>query len=180
VSAPWGKLTLRFTSCDRAIATYDGPDAHGANFKSLQRLTGHAGLDCSGGTDAVPNRFSGSWFDPERSGEGWILGQIDESLALAVWFTYGLDGEPLWLIGTGEIEGESIIIADLLEPVGGRFGPAFDPLEVDRRPWGSAEIRFDDCDSVHTQWTPANDGFEPGARDLVRLTALAGIDCGEP
>lgn len=180
VRAPWGEMTLRFTSCDRAVATYDGPDAHGANFKSLHRLTGHEGLDCAGGDAAVPNRISGSWFDPGRSGEGWILGQVDASLVLAVWFTYGLDGEPLWLIGNGELVDDRVVIEDLLEPVGGRFGPAFDPENVQRRSWGSAEILIGGCDSVQTRWMPADEAFEPGERDLVRLTALAGLDCSGP
>jgi len=175
---PWGEMTLRFTSCNRAIATYDGPDAHGANFKSLHRLTGHEGLACEGDAGPVSNEISGSWYDPERSGEGWILGQVNETLTLAVWFTYGPDGEPLWLIGTGEITGDTIEFGQLQRPIGGRFGPAFDPRDVSRQPWGAARIRLGGCNDLQVEWQPAMTGFESGMRTLTRLTSLAGLDCG--
>jgi hypothetical protein len=176
VRAPWGEMTLRFTSCDRAIATYDGPDGHGANFKSLQRLTGHAGIDCSG-VAAMPNRFSGSWYDSSRSGEGWILGQVTEDLVLAVWFTYDPEGNPLWLIGTGSAQGEAVLIEDLLEPVGGRFGPAFNPEDVERRPWGRATFRAIGCDAMGVEWQANSAEFGSGEGTLERLTQLAGLAC---
>jgi hypothetical protein len=32
--------------------------------------------------------FSGSWYSPERSGEGFTLQILDNGSALALWFTY--------------------------------------------------------------------------------------------
>jgi hypothetical protein len=72
------------------------------------------------------------------------------------------------------------VIEELLEPLGGRFGPAFDPGDVQRQFWGRAELRVEGCDTVHTQWWPVNPAFEGGERGLDRLTSLAGLECGGP
>ena len=97
----WGDLTLRFSDCNSAVASYSGPDEFGANFLSVIRLTGHVGAECDGPTSPISNLLSGSWFDPSRSGEGWTISQINEQTAVGLWFTFNTSGEPMWLIGVG-------------------------------------------------------------------------------
>jgi hypothetical protein len=73
---------------------------------------------------------SGSWFDPERDGEGFVVQLIPEERALVTWFTYppeGETGEQAWLIGSGVTVGNRIVITEMQRPVGATFGPDFDP-----------------------------------------------------
>ena len=36
--------------------------------------------------------FSGSWFDPARAGEGFVVQILDDGRALVTWFTYPPEG----------------------------------------------------------------------------------------
>jgi len=173
----WGDVTLRFADCNHAVATYSGPDEFGANFLSVQRLTGHLGLECEGPVSQTPNLLSGSWFDPDRDGEGWTISRINETTAVGLWFTYSPEGEPFWLIGVGEISQDRVMFDEMLELTNGRFGPGFDPDEVTTVPWGSVRIENIGCDSIHTQWTPTQSGFSAGERTLTRLTRIDGLGC---
>jgi len=117
---------------------------------------------------------SALWFNPDRSGEGWVLEILPDGQALGYWFTYDEDGNPRWLIGQGPIVGNEIQFNDLLAPVGGRFGPDFDPDEVDRVRVGSARLVLADCDSG---WFEYDAYGQSQTIDLVRLSRTQGLDC---
>ncbi len=174
---PWGEMAIRFTSCNRAVVSYQGPDIYGANHQSVQRLSGHDGLDCNGPVAGAPNGISGSWFNASRSGEGWILSRLPGSRAVMFWFTYDNHGEQMWLIGVGETDGTSAGFTDVLRPRGGRFGPGFDPNDVELEHWGSLQFSFSGCDNGSVAWTPVSGEFSAGERQVTRLTSLSGLDC---
>jgi hypothetical protein len=122
---------------------------------------------------------SGSWFDPQRNGEGLVVQVLPEERAVVTWFTYppaGEDGAQAWLIGTGITVGNRIEIDEMVRPVGAVFGPDFDPGAVVREPWGSLEITFDGCDVAVAAWDgpPA---FGSGSMDLVRLSSIDDVPC---
>jgi len=67
------------------------------------------------------------WFNPARSGEGWDIQILSDGTAYVAWFTYTPTGEPLWLVGGGQIIGNEIIVAEFLVATQGTlFGPEFD------------------------------------------------------
>ena len=122
---------------------------------------------------------SGSWFDPERDGEGFVVQLIPDERALVTWFTYppeGETGDQAWLIGSGITVGNRIVITEMLRPVGAIFGPDFDPDAVVREYWGSLEIAFEDCNTATANWVgpPA---FGSGGMDLVRLSSIDDVEC---
>ncbi len=122
---------------------------------------------------------SGSWFDPDRAGEGFVVQMIPDERAIVTWFTYPPEGETgaqAWLIGSGVIDGNQIVVTGMVRPVGGVFGPEFDPETVVREDWGSLEITFADCDTATANWSgpPA---FGAGSMDLVRLSAIDDVEC---
>jgi hypothetical protein len=124
---------------------------------------------------------SGSWFDPARNGEGFVVQVIGGGQAVVTWFTYppaGEEGGQAWMIGSGAIDGDRIVIGEMLRPNGTVFGPGFDPADVVREPWGSLEILFSDCSHATASWDgpPA---FGSGSMDLVRLSTIDDIDCGD-
>ena len=122
---------------------------------------------------------SGSWFNPDRNGEGFVVQILPDQQAVVTWFTYppvGEDAEQAWLIGTGSTSGDRIQIAEVVRPVGAVFGPGFDPTDVIREPWGSLEIVFSDCDRAMATWNGPPE-FGSGSMELVRLSSIDDLSC---
>ena len=76
---------------------------------------------------------SGSWFNLERNGEGFVVQILPDEVAVVTWFTYppvGEPGEQAWMLGTGTTQGSKIVLDNVERPTGGIFGPEFDPATV--------------------------------------------------
>ncbi|HLF29611.1 MAG TPA: hypothetical protein VI566_01135, partial [Xanthomonadales bacterium] len=122
---------------------------------------------------------SGSWFDPQRNGEGFVVQVLPDERALVTWFTYppvGEDGGQAWLIGVGTATGNRIEIDEMVRPYGAVFGPGFDPGDVIQEPWGSLEITFANCDQASAAWDGPT-AFGNGSMDLVRLSSIDDVPC---
>ena len=131
---------------------------------------GSSGFEVTGGQ-------SGAWYDPTHSGEGYVLQIISKTKAIVYWFTYDKDGNQYWIIGSnGEINGSKITFNDLLTTRGGKFGPDFDPEEVEAIAWGSLQFDFSDCNNaVVTYQGPS--GFGSGTLNVTRLSSIWGVAC---
>lgn len=127
----------------------------------------------------VDSRFSGSWYDPDRAGEGWLLQVLAPHIALLHGFTVPAAGEPgdqLWLTALGRIDGDGIAF-DQIEQVHGRgFGSAYQAGDVQVGHWGSARIVFTACGrgELRFQGPPA---YGQGRRQLHQLMHLGSHDC---
>jgi len=122
----------------------------------------------------VSHAQTAHWYDPGREGEGWSLEILDGEQALVYWFTYDEQGNPRWLLGTGEIIDDRIEFPELVVTHGGRFGPGFDPDEVVREVVGSAVMHFHDCDSGEVEFTAFDQQLTMA---LSRLSITKGLDC---
>lgn len=131
----------------------------------------------------APQKYSGSWFDPERSGEGFIVEVLNRPAAdgggqevVVFWFTYRPDGRQAWMVGTGTLEGR---VAEVEFEIthGASFGAAFDAGDVVRESWGGLRLEFLNCTQAHAQYAGT---FGSGQLDLTRLSAIEGLDCGDP
>jgi CubicO group peptidase (beta-lactamase class C family) len=91
---------------------------------------------------AASARYAGTWYDPDHSGEGFVVAVTSPDTAVIFWFTYKPDGRQAWYFGLARLEEHRMIIDELLETSGGRFGPNFDPDEVDFATAGSLVINF--------------------------------------
>lgn len=178
---PWGKIVFEFNQCDGGRVVYEGPDGFRAGMQRLDRLTSVPGLTCQAGGQksdpSGPARYTGSWFVPGRSGEGWMLSANTAGSVFVAWFTYGADGEQVWLVGTGVLNGNRLEFPQLLQPLGGQFGPGFDPEGIDREVWGSLSFDFSNCDRATIQYQSDNATFGSGSHEAVRLTTPVGIMC---
>ncbi len=128
--------------------------------------------------EAVDTRFSGSWYDPTRNGEGWLIEVLDDRNAQIYGFTFPTStdtGEQLWLTGTGRIDGDGIVVDRLERLDSGRFadGKGQPP---NTRDWGSARFVFPACGQARLR-VQGPEGYGYHERDLVQLTALAGQSC---
>ena len=91
---------------------------------------------------------SGAWYDPSHDGEGYFLQVLNDSQAVMFWFTYDKNGDQFWMIAIGDIDGSKITFSEVLSPHGGKFGPAFDPDDVELPVWGTVAVDFSSCDSA--------------------------------
>ncbi len=127
----------------------------------------------------VDARFSGNWYDASRDGEGWLIEIIDAHSALVYGFTYPADGEAgdqQWLVGTGEIVGDGIIVDEVYGMRGGQFGDAFSSDQASFVPWGRLRLTFDACGSGHLRFNgPA--AYGDGERRLTQLLHLGSQSC---
>lgn len=125
----------------------------------------------------VSTGHSGLFFNPERSGEGFMIDTLPDGRALMLWFTYD-NGQPMWLIAMGETVDASIVLDEVYVTDGGLFGPAFDPATINNTRWGSIVIDFDHCDQGTVSYS-SDIGQGAGQFQLVRLSSIAGLECGE-
>ncbi len=154
----------------------DGGDTGGID-STIQFLVTSENL---GDPFVVETGTSAAWFDPERNGEGFILEILSSKAAVMYWFTYDAEGKQDWYIAAGEIQGNRIVFPQLMQVSGGEFGPGFDPDKVVRTVVGSASFIWSSCGSGEMRWRLDQEGNErlQGRMDLLRLSWVMGLDCG--
>ncbi|MEM7707843.1 MAG: M14 family zinc carboxypeptidase [Pseudomonadota bacterium] len=149
--------------------------------QDLIRLTELASLPCGQpvAKGATAANISGSWFNAQRSGEGFVVEALSDTRALVYWFTYDQNGNQAWIFSDGVLDGSTLTVNEALISSGGRFGENFDPAEVVFDPWGSLTFDFG-CTSASVSYDSELEGFGSGSITLERLTVLDGLaDCTE-
>ena len=124
--------------------------------------------------------MSGSWYAPERNGEGFTLQVLENGAAHALWFTYppaGSAAQQAWIYAEGgRIDGDRIRFEGAITTRGPRFGAQYDPAQLQLIPWGTIEFRFTSCNEGEVTYAgPA--AWGSGTRRVTRLTALAELEC---
>ncbi|MEM9301840.1 MAG: sulfatase-like hydrolase/transferase [Pseudomonadota bacterium] len=170
-----GELTLRWTACDVATASYEINGVSGE--QALDRLTRPAGLEC-GAPDFPSSALTGSWFDPTHDGEGLAIEALDDGRAVVYWFSYDSEGNQAWFVGAGAQDDGLIAIDDMTITEGGRFGPDFDPADVTRASWGSLAVELG-CDFGKLDYLSSLEPFGSGKQTLNRLTRVGAPACEE-
>ncbi|MEJ8569706.1 CRTAC1 family protein [Elongatibacter sediminis] len=126
---------------------------------------------------ALQPGMSAAWYDPSRSGEGFMLELLAGGRAVVYWFTYDDAGEQDWYIAIGSVTGRRILFPELLRVSGGEFGPGFDPDRIDTTVVGSAAFTWTGCDEGAMDWFIGDD---QGRMRLQRLSRVMGANCGSP
>jgi hypothetical protein len=172
VRTNWGSAGMTWEDCNTAtlVLAPTLPGFFPLNVIPVEKVTKFA---CDGpGAPASVLLNQGTMFDPSRDGEGFqIAAQGDSAVYVLTWYTY-LNGEQVWLIGTGVQSGNTIAFDDLVITSGAEFGPDFDPADVVREPWGSLVLEYSDCNNARATATPlpgqtAFEAFEVDVRKLV-------------
>jgi hypothetical protein len=131
--------------------------------------------------ESVDGRYSGSWYDPDRSGEGWVLQILEDDQAFMAWFTYppaGLDQAQTWMVGTGRVVGNRVEFDNLQQFSGPRFGVLYDPFFLTPSDWGTLTMEFSDCESGTLEYAgPAEYGS--AMRSITRLSSVDGLGCDD-
>ncbi|HEY5775982.1 MAG TPA: hypothetical protein VIS57_07855 [Xanthomonadales bacterium] len=120
---------------------------------------------------------TGSWYNPEQSGQGWVIEKI--STGQFVFYFYGYDdtGELLWLLGLADYTGDSSIAVDVLRFSGTGFGGNFDPASGDNESVGSMTFNFTDCNNATVDFTPTSSDLSAFSMPAQRLTSIKSVDC---
>lgn len=178
VRESWGEAVIEFDSPDQAhVAWSSSYPGFGNGSMVLSRLALPA-TDAGHPQEGIVACHSGTWFQPLEDGHGLqvqVLGEGDQRQLLVVWYAY-LDGAQRWMIGTGPVHGDSAVVA-LVSADGAQFPPAFDPDQVQRRPWGELLFTVLGPDNARIEWDSEQAGYPPRSLDLVRLTSMLGRGC---
>jgi hypothetical protein len=116
--------------------------------------------------------ISGTWYDPDRDGEGFMIDAEEEGLVVVSFYTYDTQGRQFWMIGDGVVDGDQVEI-EFITTDGGIYGSGFDPLAVNRYPWGTGTFTFSGCYTGTADIVPNEDfadEFEPLSIEINRLT----------
>lgn len=171
---PWGTVKLTFNSCRKATALLDGQT--GVQTMDMVRLAGVEGLECYKKTPPGPkvSGITGSWYDPDTSGQGFVLHPIDDERLVVSFYGYKDNSERLWLVGLngGRITMGDAFVMDMQIATGGNFG-AFAPEDITRTTWGTLTLDFEDCKNA----TATLDGLD--GRQTMNMVKLAGLQGSE-
>ena len=115
--------------------------------------------------DVLPH-YTGMWFNHEESGHGLqleVLDQDNTAILYVTWFAH-MNGEPMWLTGSGPLLGDRAFV-NLIITDGQDF-----PASTNPKIWGELRINFDNLYHASLSWQPLLDGFEAGELNVERLT----------
>ena len=126
----------------------------------------------------INNALSGTWYNPDRSGEGFMLDVGSAGRLAASFYTYDNYGNQMWLVGPGNVDG-SVAVVDLYVTEGGFYGSAFDKELVNEYHWGTAVFTFTACSTGSVDILPDEEflaEFEAMTTDITRLTVPVNCD----
>jgi len=156
-----------------------------------QRLSRLAGTTCDNGSDH--QQYSGAWYNPEQSGEGFLVEVMPDDRVVVYWFTYepGDSGLQAWMTGSGEMSDLHPVMpvvpqpnpdrleVTLHQPQGASYGPDFDPADVDLVEWGELTIDFGEPGAAEVHFDSHFDDYGSGEFPIERLARPMLADCNE-
>lgn len=123
-------------------------------------------------TDAV----TGSWFNPDQNGHGFMFEKLQDGRLLITWFVFDQEGNRDWIQADGEIR-DGIALMTAYQVHDGKFPPNFDPETASLNYWGTMSVVFLECDLAVVAWHSDTKGYSSGGIPLGRLTSVAGTSC---
>ena len=110
------------------------------------------------GAFAIGPAYSGSWYNPLQSGHGFSLeySVLDDGtpVVVAYWYVYDIDGNPIFLVGTGEPEEGNTVTLEFDAPHGMKFGE-FDPESTIHEDGGIGVFTFEDAETGVFDYEPS-------------------------
>jgi len=186
ISSAVGSATLQFSDCTHGSLSYAFSDGSGrSGMIPLTRLLGN-GDSCSS-SGAVPTNtsdylLSGNWYDPNTSGQGFILDfSPGQNYLFGAWYTYASGGAQIgagashrwYTLQTSQFVNGSSALTNI--PIVSTTGGVFNASNtVSNSVVGSASIVFQNCNSMllaYTFTSGSNQGLN-GTINLQRIVPL--------
>jgi hypothetical protein len=174
-----GSASFIWSACDTGTMSYWIGPRHGR--MQLERVTNVLGLDCGQPPmQPLPEYapLSGAWYDPTHDGEGYLVEVLSDGRAVVYWFSYDTEGNRRWFYDAGSVVDGRLVFDEMKTTSGGIFGPDFDPVSVERTPWGTLELDLD-CNGGTATYNSTEEGFGAGVLNVTRLTAVDRLGCGQ-
>ncbi len=132
-----------------------------------------------------PRAVSGAYYNPAQSGHGFSVEALDDGRAIAFWYVYDRDGNPVHLYIEGPLtsidETRGLRLSGRAYLASGmRFG-AFNPSELALRQWGDVTLDLS-CEGATLRYDgngPAGANYGSGTMTLTRLAAIEGVSRDE-
>lgn len=120
--------------------------------------------------------IQGSFWHPEYAGEGFSVEEYGDGFMVAYWYTYGDMGEQMWLIGTGQRDGNTVEL-EMVRASGGVMADPSNPENVIEEVWGTVTLQINDCGHMNMSYETVTG--ETGGYPLIRLLSrpLAAGSC---
>jgi hypothetical protein len=107
------------------------------------------------------------WGGLARDGEGVNVGQQADTVFVS-WFTYDEQGNGMWVVFSGPLDGTGKIVNGLVyRTTGPALGTTYDPAKVNRMKVGNATLTFSDMHHATLDWSVNG---KSGSLALVRET----------
>jgi hypothetical protein len=129
---------------------------------------------------AAAGNYQDLWWIADGAESGWGINFAHQGDTIfATWFTYDVDGAPLWLSTTAPRQGTSSVYrGDILRTSGSRFD-RFDPSLVQRAPVGTATLTFADGNRATFAYT-ITDAALGGALSQSKSITRQAFGTGNP
>jgi hypothetical protein len=180
VAKPAGATTITFTDLDHATLAYS-VDGFVQTKTITREVFGSPVPTCvfvAQPNFALATNFQGLWWNaPPGSEPGWGINLTHQGNTIfATWFTFGLDGGPLWLVVAATRTAPNVYSGTLVKAVSGPAFKAipFDPAQVDGTPTGNATLTFTDGNTATFAYSI--DGIAQ-TKDITREFAAPGTIC---
>ena len=128
----------------------------------------------------ISQTTSGSWYDPQQSGHGFLLQVAPGNVFLAYWFVYTPDGTAQsWVLATGNYDPTSnTVTLEAFQPTGTAFPPNFNAANITQTDWGSVTFTFTDCTNGTMSWASKLPAYGSGTIPITKLAEVNGLHCG--
>jgi plastocyanin len=122
---------------------------------------------------------SGSWYDPQQSGHGFLLQIAPGNVILVYWFVYTPDGSgQAWVLAVGNYDPASnTTTVEAFQPTGAKFPPNFSHDDITQNDWGSITLTFTDCTNGTVSWNSKLPGYGSGTLPITKLANVSGLTC---
>ena len=127
----------------------------------------------------MDERVSGLWYDPARSGEGYLIEALGDGRVTVTAFTYpavGSVADQAWFTGLGRIIDNNVVVDQIQGRRNGSFGPLFDPQALLTINLGRFDAALSSC-GVGEQRIQAQAPYESSRRPLQRLSRVGAARC---
>ena len=124
---------------------------------------------------SVTDDVSGNWYNPAQSGHGLQLEVIElggQPAMLAAWYVFH-QGQPIWLIGVGELTDNTVTIDMNITSNTGFPVAEFNGDDIEQTYWGTVKLVLDTDRTGQLIWSSVLPDFNNGSMQVERLTQLA-------
>jgi len=172
-----GQAMVTLSACDAGQFMFDFDDL-GASEVTINKSIEIPGNECSSvAYKNLPEGVSGSWFNPERSGEGYTVYVFDQGgkqHAEVTWYSYDETGNQLTLKGVGPVTNRTITVTTLQSYQGAELfsGSATETT------MGTLTMTWDKCRTAQVDYDLSSSNMGSGGMEIQQLSNLADTDCG--